>query len=162
MKYISIVVFAAALIWTWTIVHNSSPISFETHSGIQERLAETIINTIKTKRPSASEITIEKVWTEVLATNKVKAFFVYSFKDATESGSVKSEIRGEGILERQADDGSGSDRWALSKVKTTSDAIQFDDATIITGSASSKEEAPEATATPEHTEDSTEKSKEHK
>ena len=143
MKYLSLLVFAAALIWTWFIIHDSSSISFETHSGIQERLAEVIANTIKVKKPSASEITIEKIWTEVIDANKVRAFFVYSFKDISESGPVKSEIKGEGILERQPKDDSGMDRWSLTKVHTTSDAIQFDEATLVTGSPTGAPESPE-------------------
>lgn len=135
MKYISLVIFAVALIWTWNVVHDSSAISFETHSGIQERMAEFLNDRIKEKKPTASEIKIEKIWTEVLANNKVRAFFIYSFSDMTESGPVKSEIKGEGILERQPEDGSGMDRWTLTKVHTTNDSIQFDEATLITGSA---------------------------
>lgn len=137
MKYISLLIFAVALIWTWNIIHDSSSISFETHSGIQERMAEYLNNKIKEKKPTASEIKVEKIWTEVLGINKVRAFFIYSFSDMTESGPVKSEIKGEGILERQAEDDSGMDRWTLTKIHTTSDAIQFDEATLITGSAKS-------------------------
>ncbi len=149
MKYISLIVFAALMIWTWTIVHNSPDLSFETHSGIQEKLAVLISDTIKAKRPSASEILIQKIWTESIGDNKVKAFFAYTFKDIGESGPITSEIKGEGILERQGDDGSGNDRWSLTKVHTTSDAIQFDDATIITGSASGSPE-PETPPSGEH------------
>jgi len=147
MKYISLILFTVALVWTWNLVHSDSDISFETHSGIQEKLAVLISETIQAKRPQATDIMIEKIWTEVLSSAKVKAFFIYSFKDQTEeSGPVTSQIRGEGILERQGDDGSGNDRWVLTKVQTSSDAIQFDDATIVTGSptGSTTEEAPPA------------------
>ncbi len=156
IKYVSLVIFAVALAWTWNVVHNTSSISFETHSGIQERLAEFIVGTIKAKRPTASEILIQKVWTEAIAANKVKAFFVYSFKDNSESGPVSSQIRGEGILERQPEDGTGSDRWTLTKIQTNSDAIEFADATIVTGSANgtpdSTSEAPPTETAPAHTE----------
>lgn len=132
MKYLSLLLFIAALAWTWNLVHTESDISFETHSGIQEKLAALITDTIKARRPHATDILIEKVWTEVLSPQKVKAFFVYSFKDASEeSGPVSSQIQGEGILERQSDDGSGNDRWILTKVQTSSDAIQFEEAAVI-------------------------------
>lgn len=135
MKYASLAIFAAALIWTWTLIHSASPISFETHSGIQERLAEFIVETVKSKRPNASEILVEKIWTEVLGDGKVKAFFIYSFKDSSdEAGLVSSRIQGEGILERQGEDETGNDRWSLTQVQTTGDAIQFDEALIVTGS----------------------------
>jgi len=137
MKYISLIVFTAALVWTWDVVHHHNGIDFETHSGIQEKLATLINDTIKARRPTASEIVIEKIWTEVISSNKVRAFFTYSFKDNSEAsgGIVTSQIKGEGLLERQPNDGSGNDRWSLTKVHTTSDAIQFDEATIVTGNS---------------------------
>lgn len=150
MKYISLILFTVALAWTWNLVHTESDISFETHSGIQEKLAVLISDTIKAKRPQASDILIEKIWTEVMSGEKVKAFFVYSFKDQTEeSGTVTSQIRGEGILERQGTDDEGNDKWVLTKVQTSSDAIQFDDATIVTSSPDeSTTEAAPSTETP--------------
>ncbi|MGZ5279212.1 MAG: hypothetical protein ACXWC9_04685, partial [Pseudobdellovibrionaceae bacterium] len=98
---------------------------------------------------------IEKIWTEVVSNDKVKAFFIYSFKDNTETGLVTSEIRGEGILERKGETEDGSDHWVLTNVHASSDAIQFDDATIITGSANSTEgETPTETAPATETETS--------
>jgi len=148
MKYVSLVLFTIALIWTWTLVHSTSDISFETHSGIQEKLAVLITDTVKAKKPTASEIVIEKIWTEVISNEKVKAFFIYSFKDNTETGLVTSEIRGEGILERKGETEDGSDHWVLTNVHASSDAIQFDDATIVTGSANSTEDETPAQTPP--------------
>jgi hypothetical protein len=149
MKYISLILFTVALVWTWNLVHKEPAISFETHSGIQEKLAVLISETIKAKRPTATEVLIEKIWTEVLSPGKVKAFFVYSFKEPTQEGMTNSQIKGEGFLERQDDDGSGNDRWVLTKVKTSSDSIQFEEATIITGSKSgAPTEEPPATEPP--------------
>lgn len=148
MKYLSLILFTAALAWTWNLVHNDSDISFETHSGIQEKLALLISDTIVAKRPNATDILIEKVWTEVLSPEKVRAFFVYSFKDQSEeAGLVSTQIQGEGILERQADDGSGNDRWVLTKVQTSNDVIQFNEATIVTASPDGSETVDEPTAT---------------
>ena len=150
MKYISLILFVVALAWTWHLVHTESPLSFETHSGIQEKLAVLISDTIKAKRPSATEVVIQKIWTEMVTSDKIKAFFVYSFKDNSDSGPVTSEIKGEGLLEHQGATAEGSDRWVLTKVHTSSDAIQFDDATVITGSAngSATEPATGTTETP--------------
>lgn len=147
MKYVSLVLFTIALAWTWNLVHTTSDISFETHSGIQEQLAILITDTIKAKKPTASEIVVQKIWTEVLSNDKVKAFFIYSFKDNSETGIVSSEIRGNGILERKGVTTEGNDHWVLTDVHASSDAIQFEDATIVTGSASSTGDTP-ATESP--------------
>jgi hypothetical protein len=160
VKYISLILFVVALSWTWHLVHSDSPVSFETHSGIQEKLANLIVDTIKSKRANASDIVIQKIWTEVVSSEKVKAFFVYSFKDNSESGPVTSEIKGEGLLEHQGEDAEGNDRWVLTKVQTSSDAIQFDDATIITGSPNGTAEVNPEAAPAAPTENKTEE--EHK
>ena len=150
MKYISLIVFVAALIWTWHLVNRESVVSFETHSGNQEKLGNLITETIKTKRPNASEIKIQKIWTEAVDENHVKAFFIYTFKDNSDAGLVTSEIKGEGLLEHQPADGSGNDRWSLTKVHTSNDAIQFDEALIISGSASGAPENATPAPTEEH------------
>jgi hypothetical protein len=152
MKYLSLIVFVIALAWTWHLVHSDNPVSFETHSSIQEKLATLITETIQAKRPTATDIVIQKVWTENMSAtgDRVKALFVYSFKDNSgEAGPITSEIRGEGFLERQPDDGSGNDRWVLTKVFTSSDSIQFDDATIVTASSDGSDSATTETTSPE-------------
>lgn len=132
MKYLALIVFAVALAWTWNIVHKDPQVSFETHSGIQEKLSILINDTIKAKKPTATDIVVENVWTEIVGENKVKAHFLYSFKEPTDAGVITSQIKGETTLERQPDDGSGLDRWQLGKVQTTSDAIVFDDGLLVT------------------------------
>jgi hypothetical protein len=142
MKYISIIVFGAFLIWTWSVVHNTPDLSFETHSGIQEKLGLLIIETVKAKKPQASDIVIEKIWTEQADKNQVKAFFVYSFKDATEEGRITSRIEGNGLLERQPSEDAEKDLWKLTRVQTSNDAIQFDEAMVITADSQSQTAAP--------------------
>lgn len=146
MKYISVLVFAVFLTWTWHVIHSSSSISFETHSGIQEKLAGLITQTIKAKRPSATDIIVEKLWTEVINDSKVEAHFIYSFKDQSEGGLVTTEIQGDGMLERQPSQNENEDRWSLTKVHTSNDAIVFDDALIVTadGKETPDEAAPES------------------
>lgn len=143
MKYISVLVFAIVLGWTWHVIHSSSSISFETHSGIQEKLAELITSTIKAKRPTATDVIIEKLWTDVISDDKVEAHFVYSFKDQSDAGVTTTEIQGTGVLERQPAKDDQQDRWSLTKVHTSNDAVVFDDAVIVT--ADGKETPDEAT-----------------
>lgn len=134
MKYISVFIFIGLMAWTWSVIHRESPISFETHAGIQERLAQLIYKTITEKKPEAKEVKIERVWTEPQAAEKVLAHFIYSFQESNADGKVaKSQITGQGLLEKRADDGSGLDHWSLTQVKTTSDAVQFEDLIVTPG-----------------------------
>ena len=142
MKYLSVIFFVVAMIWTWNLIHSTPAVSFETHSGIQERLAGILEETIKTKKPDSTDIKIEKIWTELLMGGRVKAHFSYSFKSPVEGGTlVETKIEGEGILDRKEDDGSGMDRWILSEIKTNSDSMVFDDPLVV-GPNTPTEQAP--------------------
>jgi hypothetical protein len=141
MKYLSVIFFTISLVWTWNVIHSKSDVSFETHSGIQEKLGGLIRDSILAKKPTATEITIEKIWTEKLTKDKVKASFIYSYKDNSEEGVVTTRIAGQGYLEKKPDEGD-SNHWILTDFATTSDNIEFNDATLVTGSGTSSEENP--------------------
>lgn len=132
MKYLSLVLFTAALIWTWNVIHGQAQVSQETHSGIQEKLAVLIGDKIKTKLPEAKDIIVERIWTELVNTGKVKAYFIYSFKNTTDAGTIMNKIEGEAILEQKPDDGSGLDHWTLTRMRSTSDALAFEEPLVIT------------------------------
>ena len=149
MKYLSLLLFTVALVLTWKVIHKDPEITFETHSGIQEKLAAFIVDTIKVKKPQATDINIEKVWTEPTGEAQVKAFFIYSYKDTTEEGVITTQIQGQGVLERQGLDESGADRWQLTKVQTTNDSIMFEDALIVTPGETTEETPAPPTTTEE-------------
>jgi len=44
MKILSLIVFVILLSWTWHVVHSSAPIEFETHSDIQQKIANHLID----------------------------------------------------------------------------------------------------------------------
>jgi hypothetical protein len=147
MKYpssiLGVVAFVVAMVWSWNIIHSEATVSFETHSGIQEKLATLILETIKTKRASATDVHIDKLWTEVLSAQKMKAHFIYSFHEAGEAGPLTTTIKGEGFLERQAEDGTGLDHWSLTKVQTTSDAVVFEEGLVVTPDKTDISDKPE-------------------
>lgn len=131
-KILSLVVFIAALIWTWNAIHTSQAVGFETHSGIQGKLAELIQNTLATKKPTAKDLSITRLWTETLSDNKVRAVFAYKFVDTSESGeTLEQVIEGEAILHRDPTQEAGVDKWTLQSVKTTNDLVIFTEGSMI-------------------------------
>lgn len=144
-KILSLVVFLAALVWTWRIVRIPAPVPFETHAAIQGKLAELILTSLIEKRPNAENIKIEKIWTENQVGEKVKAIFAYSFREKFSSssshGSPEGEnappeldekpevsmqtIEGEAILERQVSTDPSQDNWKLLEVKLTRDEVSY-------------------------------------
>jgi hypothetical protein len=132
-KIVSLIIFTAALAWTWNIIHSTQAIGFETHSGIQEKLALMIQQTVMSKKPNAKNFHISRLWTESLSDTKVRAVFAYEFTDAAEEGeSTQQTVEGEAILFREPKDDSKLDRWVLQSVKTTNDTVTFSEGMVVT------------------------------
>jgi hypothetical protein len=153
-KIVSLVVFVAALVWTWNVIHTNEAIGFETHAGIQTKLAELIKATLAAKKPNAKDLRIEKLWTESMTDNKVRAVFSYKFSEVAEGGdNLEQIIEGEAILHREPTEDK-TDKWTLQSVKTTNDIVVFSEGSTVTPDTETSE-APAATpaaspAAPEH------------
>ena len=146
-KIVSLVVFVAALAWTWNVIHSSEAIGFETHSGIQAKLAELIQQTLTAKKPNAKDLAITRLWTEPVGENKVRAVFSYKFTEPSENGeSLEQVIEGEAVLHREPSETPNVDKWILQSVKTTNDMVVFSEGSTITSGESA--EAPTEAATP--------------
>lgn len=146
-KIVSLVVFVAALAWTWNVIHSSDAIGFETHSGIQTKLAELIQQTLTAKKPHAKDLAITRLWTEPVGDNKVRAVFSYKFTELSENGeSLDQVIEGEAVLHREPSETPNVDKWILQSVKTTNDMVVFSEGSTINSGDSA--EAPEATPAP--------------
>jgi len=147
-KILSLVIFTAALVWTWNLIHSSSAIGFETHSGIQVKLAELIKATLAEKKPTAADIAVTRLWTEALNDNKVRAVFAYTFSETDENGEKMEQIiEGEAVLHREPSQ-DGTDLWALQSVRTTNDIVSFSEGSVVTPVAPETETAPEAVTAP--------------
>lgn len=142
-KIISLIVFTAALIWSWNVIHSSSAVGFETHSAIQQKFAELIEKTIQSKKPEATSIEILKLWTENVGDRKVKAIFSYKF---TEPASDKNKeafetvINGEAVLYRDLSDDPTVDKWTLQSLTTKDDNVNYIDGSVVTPDNSGEDE----------------------
>lgn len=131
-KIISPFVLAAALFWTWHIVHSQSAIGFETHSGVQLKLAELIGNTLQAKKPEAENLQIVKIWTAPLNENKIQAVFSYRFTEKSPEGDPADKIiQGEAILHREPTEDPTLDKWVLQSVKTQLESLQFTEGSVV-------------------------------
>lgn len=92
-KIVSVVIFAVDLTWTWMLMHSSQAIGFETHSGIQQRLAEMIRQTVITKKPNAKQFRISRLWTESMSDTKVRAVFAYEFTELIEVKTQNKRLK---------------------------------------------------------------------
>ncbi len=151
-KIISPLVLAVLMLWSWNVVHTPSAIGFETHSGVQLKLAELIGNTLIAKKPEAENLEIVKIWTAPLGENKIRAVFTYKFTeksvDATDTETADKLIQGEAVLYREPSEDPTLDKWVLQSVRTQLEALNFNEgSTVLTES-----ETPPAVVPTEETE----------
>lgn len=142
-KIVSLIIFTAVLVWTWNIIHSTQAIGFETHSGIQIKLAELIKQTVLAKKPQAKSFRISRLWTESLGETKVRAVFAYEFlEDLNENESIEQTVEGEAVLFREPKDESNLDKWILQSVRTTNDIVTFSEGLIVTPDVEASQENP--------------------
>lgn len=146
-KIISPLVLAVLMYWSWNVVHTPSAIGFETHSGVQLKLAELIGNTLIAKKPEAENLEIVKIWTSPLGENKIRAVFTYKFteksQDSTDPESADKLIQGEAILYREPSEDPTLDKWVLQSVRTQLESLNFSQgSTVLPESEETSTETP--------------------
>jgi hypothetical protein len=142
MKRIGPLLFLAALIWTWNIVHSESAIPFSTHVNIQTEFRELLLKSIKEKRPDAQNIQISELWTKESGQfdedkSEVEVYVTYSFDTPDSEGTSlnKNEITAVAILKKD-NETNDSETWILESYKPTRDDIQFTEGLRITAGVS--------------------------
>lgn len=142
-KIVSVIVFGVLLVWTWNVINSSSANGFETHSSIQEKFSELIINSIQSKLPTASEIKIRRMWTENLSDKKIKVIFIYQYSEPANEASKEAtqrEVRGEAVLGKEASDDPTVDHWKLESNSVVQDQIQYKDGSTVTPNNADQDE----------------------
>ena len=146
-KIISLLVFTAALIWTWNLVNSSAAIGFETHSGIQQKLATLIQETIQKKKPDAHDFQMVRMWTESMSDNKIRAIFAYKFLEG-KTDPTEQSLEGEAILHREVSEDSKVDKWTLQSVKTLRDSVIFAEGSQVNPATPDSDNSAAPTAAP--------------
>jgi hypothetical protein len=146
MKIVSILVFAAALIGSWNMVHAKRPVSEAVHMDIQNDLKQIITDYVGQQLPESKNLRFERFWTEVVKKDRVKASFVYSFEDASgESGATTLEVEGSAILNKVSETAELA-TWSLDELHILDSAISFEEPVQITAAAGELEKTEEPAA----------------
>ena len=132
MKIVSVVVFAAALIGSWMVVHGVAPISETMHVGIQNDLKNIIAEYVQKNLPASKNMRFDKFWTEAVKKDLVKATFVYSFEDpSAENGNTVTQISGSALLAK-GEETAESVTWNLNSLQIKDSAVNFEEPIQIT------------------------------
>lgn len=152
MKFLSLIFFVVTLSWTWSLIHSTPRISFETHVGIHDNLAMYIAQALEAKKPLARDFEIQRLWTEETKpdSKELRAHFTYSFSE--DSNKTRTTIQGWAILEPlpEEEGAEAGTRWKVKEVHPISDSVVFEEGSIIRANedAPPEEEAPIEEAAP--------------
>lgn len=134
MKYISTIIFALALAYSWHLVHREVPISAQTHEELQQIWLDGLKERILQVKPQARNIQIIDIRSEALNENNVKLSFTYQFQEPDEDPNqlVTQKIESEAFLARSKTAAAGSNEWDLVKLKIETVEMDFKDGVLIT------------------------------
>lgn len=126
MKYISIGILLFAMSWSWSLIHRDSKVSESVHIGIQDDLKRIISEYIEKNLPSSKDLRFEKIWTEKVKDDQVKASFIYSFEDENEEvGAARVEIEGYALLNRDKTPNEEFDVWSFDELYILNNRVDF-------------------------------------
>lgn len=135
MKVISVLVFAFAMWGSWALVHSKRMVAESVHAGIQNDLRNIITEYVQQNVPQSKNLRFERMWTETLNPNKVRARFVYSFEDHDEKGeAVVIQINGTATLNK-IDETPQLVTWSLEELRIQDNTVNFTQPIQITAGA---------------------------
>ena len=148
MKVVSVLVFAVALIGSWVVVHAKKSVAESVHVGIQNDLRKIITEYVEKNLPSAKNLRFEKMWTQTLTKDRVKAFFVYTFEDAAQGGEpALVEINGSAVLNK-VEETPDMATWSFDQLQILDNKVEFSEPVQITAGSGELEKQSPAPETP--------------
>ena len=140
MKYLSLIALLAALVSSWSLVHKKSDLSEGIHVGIQDDLKGIITDYIQKNLPQSKNVEFERMWTERIGQDKVKASFIYSFEEENEEvGPARVNIEGYAILNKQAAEPNRANVWSFDELYILNNNLVFQRELSITPSTIEEE-----------------------
>lgn len=123
------------------------------HAGIQSKLTILIEESIKAKIPTMANFRLNKIYTEKIDDNKVKAHFSYQYDDAD---NTTQTIAGDAILTKGLSEDPAIQKWVLQSVNAGSQSLEFKEGLTISSDGSTTEVTTEETPAVSATETTTE------
>lgn len=132
MKFISPVIFAIVMIWTWNLSQASQAVPESVHLGVQTSLKRIITEYVQKNLATAKNVQFDKMWTEVIKKDRLKAVFQYTFVDSNkEAGDAKVQIEGYAILNKSAETAETMD-WSFDELHILNNSVDYKEPIRIT------------------------------
>jgi hypothetical protein len=142
MKYLSTIIFLAAMYWTWALVNNVPAVSEQVHVDLQNSLKSFIGEQLQAAYPNMANLSFDKFWTETIDADKVKVTFIFSYDDANDQvGEIRSRREGYTVMRRVTETVDQTD-WDFQdgEIVILSDQVEFKEPLKITPAASESAE----------------------
>lgn len=146
MKFISPILFLIAMSWTWCLSMAAQPVPESVHLGVQTNLKRIITEYVQKNLATAKNVQFDKMWTEVIKKDRIKAVFAYTFVDENkENGDAKVQIEGFAILNKSNETADSMD-WSFDELHILNNSVDYKDPIRITpGGPAEITEPPAAT-----------------
>lgn len=138
MKIVSLLIFGAALIGSWAMVHAPRPVAESVHIGIQSDLKNIIAEYVQKNLPESKNLVFQKFWTETVNKDRVKASFSYSFDNDSDGETANVEIQGTAILNK-VDENPETVTWSFDELTISDNKVTFSEPIQITANAGALE-----------------------
>ena len=127
MKFISLIILFAALAITKIGFKGDTSMPQSIHADIQNDVKGMIISYVKESLPNSSNIKFQKIWTERINKNKIKAVFKYSFNDHnTFTDKTQTAINGYAYLTKDKEKSNKENEiWNFDSLKITDNVIEY-------------------------------------
>ena len=133
MKYFSLIILLVIMKVSWNVSQQIDEVSEETHLNLQEDLRTIITEYIQESLPNSKNLKFERLWTEKVDANQVKATFTYSFDDPGEDiAPARVMIDGYAVLNRKLQQNDEYEVWNFNELYILNNHIQFEEGEAIT------------------------------
>jgi hypothetical protein len=149
MKIVSLLIFGAALIGSWAMVHAPRPVAESVHIGIQSDLKNIIAEYVQKNLPESKNLVFDKFWTETVNKNQVKASFVYSFDNPSDGEDATVQIEGSALLNK-VDESPETVTWSFDQLMISDNKVTFSEPIQITADAGALENKHDAGKKKDH------------
>lgn len=138
MKIVSVLLFAVAMIGSWMAVNSRRPVAESVHAGIQDDLKKIIAEYVQKNLPNSKNLRFHRFYTENVNENRVRALFMYSFEDQSESGEMAEVILEGSAVLNKAQETPEVITWNFDELKISGNTVNFSEPIQITAERGAK------------------------
>jgi len=132
MKFINMIILLGLLSYSWCLFNSPLTVSEEVQMNLQNHLKTIIFNYIDETLVNAKNIRFNKMTTESIDKNNIKALFKYSFEDGSDNAGVTvNQLTGYALLKKNLrisdDNPDAEEYWDFESLRILNNDIEYKD-----------------------------------